>query len=204
MAEIDVNNKEVESKVKPQSNQFDDVGVNPFNAPIPGESLTASPDTPTAWERPPEFTDQEDAMRAVYFELTEQDTLRKLINIISEGVALDEIAQVILYKGYRSGKFNPDMVLLLAEPTIYLLIAIADYADIKDYVLYEGEEEDDPDTQIPGDDVTPINMDEDDEVVEEKTEPTEEVLGESLLAKVKQELPSKVEAAVEVKEEVEE
>ena len=204
MAEIDVNNKEVESKVKPQSNQFDDVGVNPFNAPIPGESLTASPDTPTAWERPPEFTDQEDAMRAVYFELTEQDTLRKLINIISEGVALDEIAQVILYKGYRSGKFNPDMVLLLAEPTIYLLIAIADYADIKDYVLYEGEEEDDPDTQIPGDDVTPINMDEDDEVVEEKTEPTEEVLGESLLAKVKKELPGKVEAAVEVKEEVEE
>ena len=204
MAEIDVNNKEVESKVKPQSNQFDDVGVNPFNAPIPGESLTASPDTPTAWERPPEFTDQEDAMRAVYFELTEQDTLRKLINIISEGVALDEIAQVILYKGYRSGKFNPDMVLLLAEPTIYLLIAIADYAEIKDYVLYEGEQEDDPDTQIPGDDVTPINMDEDDEVVEEKTEPTEEVLGESLLAKVKKELPSKVEAAVEVKEEVEE
>jgi len=204
MAEIDVNNKEVESKVKPQSNQFDDVGVNPFNAPIPGESLTASPDTPTAWERPPEFTDQEDAMRAVYFELTEQDTLRKLINIISEGVALDEIAQVILYKGYRSGKFNPDMVLLLAEPTIYLLIAIADYAEIKDYVLYEGEQEDDPDTQIPGDDVTPINMDEDDEVVEEKTEPTEEVLGESLLAKVKRELPGKVEAAVEVKEEVEE
>jgi len=204
MAEIDVNNKEVESKVKPQSNQFDDVGVNPFNAPIPGESLTASPDTPTAWERPPEFTDQEEAMRAVYMELTEQDTLRKLINIISEGVALDEIAQVVLYKGYRSGKFNPDMVLLLAEPTIYLLIAIADYADIKDYVLYEGEEEDDPDTQIPGDDVTPINMDEDDEVVEEKTEPTEEVLGESLLAKVKKELPGKVEAAVEVKEEVEE
>ena len=189
---------------KIQQNQFDEQGVNPFNAPVPGESLTASPDTPTAWERPPEFTDQEEAMRAVYLELTEQTTLRKLVEIIDDGVALDEIAQVVLYKGYRSGKFNPDMVLLLAEPTIYLLIAIADYADIKDYVLYEGEEEDDPDTQIPGDDVTPINMDEDDEVVEEKTEPTEEVLSESLLAKVKKELPGKVEAAVEVKEEVEE
>ena len=47
-------------------------------------------------------------------------------------------------------------------------------------------------------------MDEDEEVVEEKTEPTEEVLGESLLAKVKKELPGKVKAAVEVKEEVEE
>ena len=188
---------------KIQQNQFDEQGVNPFNAPIPGESLTASPDTPTAWERPPEYTDQEEAMRAVYFELTEQDTLRELVNIIDEGVALDEIAQVILYKGYRSGKFNPDMVLLLAEPTIYLLIAIADYADIKDYVLYEGEEEDDPDTEIPGDDVTPINMD-DDEPTEEVAKPTEEVLSESLLSKVKKELPAKVEAAVEVKEEVEE
>ena len=188
---------------KIQQNQFDEQGVNPFNAPIPGESLTASPDTPTAWERPPEYTDQEEAMRAVYFELTEQDTLRELVNKIDDGVALDEIAQVILYKGYRSGKFNPDMVLLLAEPTIYLLIAIADYADIKDYVLYEGEEEDDPDTEIPGDDVTPINMD-DDEPTEEVAKPTEEVLSESLLSKVKKELPAKVEAAVEVKEEVKE
>ena len=185
---------------KIQQNQFDEQGVNPFNAPIPGESLTASPDTPTAGESPPEYTDQEEAMRAVYFELTEQDTLRELVNIIDDGVALDEIAQVILYKGYRSGKFNPDMVLLLAEPTIYLLIAIADYADIKDYVLYEGEEEDDPDTEIPGDDVTPINMD-DDEPTEEVAKPTEEVLSESLLSKVKKELPAKVEAAVEVKEE---
>ena len=187
---------------KIEKNQFDEVGVNPFNAPIPGESLTASPDTPKSWERPPEFTDQEEAMRAVYMELTEQDTLRKIVDIIDEGIALDELAQVILYKGYTSGKFNPDMMMLLAEPTIYLLIAIADYADIKDYTLYEGETEDDPDTQIPGDDVTPVNMDEDEEEKQskEKIEPTEEVLGKSLLSKVKEELPAKVEAAVEKEE----
>jgi len=188
---------------KIEKNQFDEVGVNPFNAPIPGESLTASPDTPKSWERPPEFTDQEEAMRAVYMELTEQDTLRKIVAIIDEGIALDELAQVILYKGYTSGKFNPDMMMLLAEPTIYLLIAIADYADIKDYTLYEGETEDDPDTQIPGDDITPVNMDEDEEEKspQRKIEPTEEVLGKSLLSKVKSELPAKVEAAVEKEEE---
>ena len=188
---------------KIEKNQFDEVGVNPFNAPVPGESLTASPDTPKSWERPPDFTDQEEAMRAVYMELTEQTTLRKIVDIIDEGIALDELAQVILYKGYTSGKFNPDMMMLLAEPTIYLLIAIADYADIKDYTLYEGETEDDPDTQIPGDDVTPVNMDEDEEEkpAKEKIEPTEEVLGKSLLSKVKEELPAKVEAAVEKEEE---
>ena len=185
-------------------NQFEEVGVNPFNAPIPGESLTASPETPRAWERPPEYTDQDEAMMAVYMVLTEQDTLRQLIGIISEGVPLDEIAQVILYKGYTEGKYTPDMMLMLAEPTIYLLISIADYAEIKDYVLYN-EEEDDPDTMIPEDDVTPVDMDGDGEPdTETSTKPIikPDSLSKSLLARVDNELESKVKEATT--EEVEE
>ena len=42
----------------------------------------------------------------------------------------------------------------------------------------------------------------DDEPTEEVAKPTEEVLSESLLSKVKKELPAKVEAVVETKEEV--
>ena len=86
--------------LKLKDNQFDKVGVNPFNAPIPGESLTTSSDMPKAWERPPQFVDQGNAMEAVYMEVTQIDNLRKLIDLIDEGTALDEIAQVILYKGY--------------------------------------------------------------------------------------------------------
>ena len=189
---------------KIKENQFDEVGVNPFNAPIPGESLTASPETPRAWERPPEYTDQDEAMMAVYMVLTEQDTLRQLIGIISEGVPLDEIAQVLLYKGYTEGKYTPDMMLMLAEPTIYLLIAIADYAGIKDYVLYQGEDED-PDTEIPDDDVTPVDMDGDGEPdTETSTKPIikPDSLSKSLLARVDNELESKVKEATT--EEVEE
>jgi len=189
---------------KLQQNQFDEVGVNPFNAPIPGESLTASPETPRAWERPPEYTDQDEAMMAVYMVLTEQDTLKQLIGIISEGVPLDEIAQVLLYKGYTEGKYTPDMMLMLAEPTIYLLIAIADYAEIKDYVLYN-EEEDDPDTMIPEDDVTPVDMDGDGEPdTETSTKPIikPDSLSKSLLSRVDNELESKVKEATT--EEVEE
>ena len=189
---------------KIKENQFDEVGVNPFNAPIPGESLTSSPETPRAWERPPEYTDQDEAMMAVYMVLTEQDTLRQLVGIISEGVPLDEIAQVLLYKGYTEGKYTPDMMLMLAEPTIYLLIAIADYAEIKDYVLYN-EEDEDPDTMIPEDDVTPVDMDGDGEPdTETSTKPIikPDSLSKSLLARVDNELESKVKEATE--EEVEE
>ena len=185
-----------------KENQFDETGVNPFNAPVPGESLTSSPDTPTAWERPPQYTDEEDAMRAVYMVLTEQNSLRGLIQIISEGTPLDEIAQVVLYKGYVEGKYTPDLMLLLAEPTIYLLIAIADYAEIKDYVLYDGED-DDPDAMIPEDDITPVNMDDDEESdeVEVKAKPNKEGISDSLLSRIEKDLPSKVEEVVNVKEE---
>jgi len=182
---------------KVKENQFDKVEVNPFNAPIPGESLTVAPDNTHSWERPPEYTNDEDALEALYFELTELDTLKQLINIINDGIPLDEIAQVVLYKGYTEGKYNPDMMLMLIEPTIYLLIAIADYADIKDYTLYDGEE-DDEDTSIPEDTIKPITLDDNDnEVAEDKQDvkPNKENVAPSLLSKIKEDLPSKVDEA---------
>jgi hypothetical protein len=191
-----------------EKNSFDEAGINPFNAPIPGESLTASPDNKKAWERPPEYTNEDDAMKEIYLLLTEQEKLKQLINIINDGVPLDEIAQVVLYKGYTEGKYNPDLMLLLIEPTLYLLIAIADYAEIKDYVLYTGEE-DDPNTELPEDDITPIDMDGDgipDKVKPEmKREPRAESVSAGLLSRIKKELPAKVEAVTteEVEEEIE-
>ena len=53
-----------------EKNSFDEAGINPFNAPIPGESLTDSPDNKKAWERPPEYTNEDDAMREIYLLLT--------------------------------------------------------------------------------------------------------------------------------------
>ena len=176
---------------KLKDNQFDKVGVNPFNAPIPGESLTTSSDMPKAWERPPQFTAPDDCMENVYLELTSDEALPELVNMINDGIPLDEIAQVVLYRGYTQGLWNPDLMLMLIEPTIYLLIAIADYADIKDYVLYEGEE-DDPDAQIYGDDVEPVMMDEDEEEKPRVEKPSAEVLSPSLLSRIETELPEKL------------
>ena len=182
---------------KIKENQFDEVGVNPFNAPIPGESLTTSPDMQKAWERPPKYVEQDKAMEAIYMELTDEDTLRKLIKMINDGTPLDEIAQVTLYKGYTEGLFSPDLMVMLIEPTLYLLIAIADYAEIKDYTMYNEEIQDEEDEQLPPDDIVPIDMDGDgipDEqsAVLKGEEPKKESLGESLLARVEGELPEKV------------
>ena len=176
-----------------------------FDNPIPGESLTSSPDTAKSWERPPQYVNEDKAMEALYLLLTDQDKLPDLINLIDSGTPIDEIAQVILYQGYTAGQYNPDLMLAMIEPTIYLLIAIADYAEIKDYVLYEGEE-DDPDTEIPGDDVTPVDMDGDgipDEKTDEPriTKPDEDVVDKSLLSRIKTELPGKVKEATKIEDE---
>jgi len=179
--------------------------VGGFDAPIPGESLTSSPDNAKSWERPSQYVNEDKAMEALYLLLTDQDKLPSLINLMDSGTPIDEIAQVILYQGYTAGQYNPDLMLSMIEPTIYLLIAIADYAEIKDYVLYEGEE-DDPDTQIPGDDIVPVDMDGDgipDEKTDEPriTKPDADVVGESLLSKIKTELPGKVKEATKIEDE---
>ena len=172
--------------------EYEKANVNPFSAPTPGGSLTGSSDMPKAWERPPEYTDTQEAMEEIYMEITNEDNLMPLINLIDDGTPLDQVAQVVLYKGYTSGLYNPDLMTLLIEPTLYLLIAIADYAGIKNYVLYEGEA-DDPDAQIYGDDETPIMIDEDNEKpVKEDMKPKKDSLGKSLLSKVESELPEKI------------
>ena len=179
--------------------------VGGFDAPIPGESLTSSPDNAKSWERPSQYVNEDRAMEALYLLLTDQDKLPELIKLIDSGTALDEIAQVILYQGYTAGQYNPDLMLSMIEPTLYLLISIADYAEIKDYVLYEGEE-DDPDTEIPGDNVVPVDMDGDgipDEKTDEPriTKPDADVVSESLLSKIKTELPGKVKEATKIEDE---
>ena len=67
---------------KLKENSFEEKGVNPFNAPTPGESLTSSPDMQKGWERPPEFTEVSDAMESLYMEVTAEDKLFE-ININS-------------------------------------------------------------------------------------------------------------------------
>ena len=188
-----------------------------FNTPIPGEGLTSSPDNAKAWERPPQYVDEDKAMEALYLLLTDQEKLPELIKLMDSGVSLEEITQVILYQGYTAGQYNPDLMLTMIEPTLYLLIAIADYAEIKDYVLYVGEE-DDPDTKIPDDDITPkalaefgftitpVDMDGDGipdepEKEEVKTKPDSSSVDKSLLSRIKTELPGKVKEATKIEDE---
>ena len=127
--------------------EFDQAGVDAIGGnlgrPIPGQSLTKSPDEPYVWEQPPEFTDFRDALDFVTSELLLEENLVPLLQSMGAGVPIVDIVTQLVYVGFREGKWNPDMVLLLVEPLSYVLIALCEKAGIKDFVIYGGEDQDD-------------------------------------------------------------
>ena len=122
------------------SQQGIDALVN-SSRPIPGQSLTDSPDQSYPWESPPEFTNFQKAFNYLAEELLEEDIYVPLMVAMGQGVPISDITLQLLQRGFQEGKWNPDMLLMLIEPTMYLLLALAEKAGIQPR-LYGDEEED--------------------------------------------------------------
>ena len=99
--------------------------------PIPGQSLTNSPEEPYNWEKPAEYTNPKEAMLYTFEILTEPETTVNILLSISKGISIIDIASIILYQGFTEGKWNPDLMTLLMEPTMYMIMALAEKAEIK-------------------------------------------------------------------------
>jgi len=112
--------------------------VNFFDAPIPGQSLTNSPDKPHAFERPPEFTSIDDLM--LYFAdiLLEADTYTEMMKLLARGQTVDSLAQMILYTNFTEGKLTPDLMMLAYEPLVLFIMAMAERVNID----YEFDDDD--------------------------------------------------------------
>ena len=118
---------------------------------IPGQSLTNSPDNPNAWERPPEFTDLNKATDYMFETIFNPDVASNLLLSINNGVGVFDLTSIILYTGFLEAKFNPDLMMLLAEPTMFMIIALCEKADVPyklDSLDDELVQEMEPDKQI--------------------------------------------------------
>ena len=99
--------------------------------PIPGQSLVNSPDLKYAWEQPPEYPNPKDALDYISSILLQKDAVQQIVQALAKGAAVGDIAMAILYTKFTEGKFNPDVLLLLAEPVMFLIMAIGEEANIK-------------------------------------------------------------------------
>jgi len=111
--------------------------------PIPGQSLTSNPDSPYPWEQPARFTELQPAIDALFIDMTEPETDGSIVEMAKRGTPISDITQFILYAGFQEGSWNPDLLMLLIEPTMYLIMALVERAGVLDYTIYRGEEEED-------------------------------------------------------------
>tara|TARA_Y100000114_G_C11745994_1_gene321598 strand:+ start:428 stop:928 length:501 start_codon:yes stop_codon:yes gene_type:complete len=102
---------------------------NPFDAPIPGQSLTDTPGN-YPWEHPPQFTDPEEATEFIWQTLHTEQFLEQVIGMLDAGVPVEAIARVIVFGGFVEGKFTPDVGFLITEPVMKMLMAIGVRAGI--------------------------------------------------------------------------
>ena len=81
----------------------------------------------------------------MFIELTEPEAYHSLLNLIENEVPIGDVTQIVLTDGFQKGMWNPDLLMLLIEPTMYMIMALAEKAGIMDLVVYQGEEEDEDD-----------------------------------------------------------
>jgi len=122
--------------MKPQQLEQEGLEVlGQMQRPIPGQSLTNSPDTPYPWEKPTEFTEIQPAIESMFINLTEDDAYEALVDIIDADNTIAETAQIILFAGFEEGLWNPDLMTLLIEPTMYLIMALVERAGRVEYKI---------------------------------------------------------------------
>lgn len=109
--------------------------------PIPGQSLTNDPDQRYPWENPPEYTDYKQALNFIADQLLDKEIYVPLMKGIGAGVPITDITLQMLQAGFEQGKWNPDLLMMLIEPTVYTLMALAEKANIQ-YRINGDEEED--------------------------------------------------------------
>ena len=168
--------------------------------PIPGQSLTNDPKNPYAWEKPPEFSDPQRGMLQIFETLTEKDTLSNTLLSLVKGVSVIDISSIVLYSGFLEGTWNPDLMTLLMEPTMYMVMYLGDQAGIN-YTMDSKKEtnKDEPEGQQQVEKLTK-SLDELKAIAADRVSPmsvSEEITKNLEAIKIPESLLSKVEEAQE-------
>jgi len=104
---------------------------NPFDTPIPGQSLTDEPGN-YPWEHPPQYVTTDGAADHLWNRMSEPEFAEQIIAMLDAGVPVEAIARTILFGGFLNGKFSPDVAFIIAEPVMKMIATIGVIAEVKD------------------------------------------------------------------------
>ena len=105
---------------------------NPFDAPVPGQSLTDKPGS-AAWEHPPQYTNTAEAADFIWDQLSSPEFSEQVIAMLDAGIPVEAIARVILFGGFTDGKWTPDIAFIIAEPVMKMIATVGMLGGVKKF-----------------------------------------------------------------------
>ena len=118
--------------------QLKEAPNNPFDAPVPGQSMTDKPGS-AAWEHPPQYTNTAEAADFVWEQLTTPEFAEQVIAMLDAGVPVAAIRRVILFGGFTEGKWTPDVAFIIAEPIMKMIVAVGINGGVKKFKMSLGD-----------------------------------------------------------------
>ena len=112
--------------------QLKEAQNNPFDAPVPGQSMTDNPGNAT-WEHPPQYTNTAEAADFVWDQLSTPEFAEQVIAMLDAGIPVEAIARVILFGGFTNGKWTPDVAFIIAEPVMKMIVAVGMQGGVKKF-----------------------------------------------------------------------
>jgi len=123
------------------------INLSNQGAAIPGQSLMNDPEQSQPWEKPAKYSNPREALNIIVNEILQPKAVENIVAALANGAAVADLSIAILYSKFSTGDINPDVMLLLVEPVMYLMMAIGEEANIKYNIegndLDEFDDEDD-------------------------------------------------------------
>ena len=107
------------------------VSLSSKGGPIAGQSLTNDPDQAYTLEKPAKFANPRESLDSIVTELLQPEPMKNIVNALPKGAAVADLSVAVLYAKFNTGDINPDVMLLLVEPIMYIMMAIGEEANIK-------------------------------------------------------------------------
>ena len=63
---------------------------------------------------------------AIFLSLLEEENLTSILDLLENDIPVSEITSVLLLTGFSKGQYSPDLLMMLIEPVMYMIMAIAD------------------------------------------------------------------------------
>ena len=113
---------------------FREADQNPFDAPIPGQSLTNEPGN-SAWEHPAQFADVDSAMEFVMKKLTNENMNQQILLMLKNKIPVEAITRLIVFGGFVEGKWTVDVATLITPLVMQLIGAMGMRAKVKEMTI---------------------------------------------------------------------